>query len=423
MTDQKPFEEQARELRIRARPRPVTRINRRILMAGAGLGVLGLFAAFSVALAPPRAAGAAAPREIYNTSATRKPEGLEALPARYNEVGIAGIDYPLLGPPLGPGPFMAGFEAESEPIPALPNTRAFEGKSRPDPDEEAARARLLRDAGLAEEAARAPVFFSLGGTSASRGASPSEPAGIALPTGSELMALASSSGGAAAGLGGAMDPNLQLRKRQFLDDERPGGVRSMHSVEDPRSPWQVMAGTIIPASLVTGLNSDLPGMVIAQVTQPVHDTVTGQRLLIPQGSRLIGRYQSEISFGQDRALIVWERLIFPDGASVMMSEPAADATGHAGLSDRTDHHWDRMFAAAGLATLLGVGAELGTDRDDDIARAIRRGTSDTVNQAGQRVVDRTLGIQPTIRVRPGWPVNVLVTRDLILRPYPLGGTP
>jgi type IV secretion system protein VirB10 len=220
-----------------------------------------------------------------------------------------------------------------------------------------------------------------------------------------------------------MDPNLQLRKRQFLDDEPLGGVRSTHSVEDPRSPWQVMAGTIIPASLVTGLNSDLPGMVIAQVTQPVHDTVTGQRLLIPQGSRLIGRYQSEISFGQDRALIVWERLIFPDGASVMMSEPAVDATGHAGLSDQTDQHWDRMFAAAGLATLLGVGAELGTDRHDDIARAIRRGASDTVNQAGQRVVDRTLGIQPTIRVRPGWSVNVLVTRDLILRPYPLGGTP
>ncbi|MAN65756.1 MAG: conjugal transfer protein TrbI, partial [Hyphomonadaceae bacterium] len=176
------------------------------------------------------------------------------------------------------------------------------------------------------------------------------------------------------------------------------------------------------ASLVTGLNSDLPGNVIAQVTQPVYDTVSGAHLLIPQGARLIGRYQSDVSFGQERALLVWDRIILPDGSSLQISEPAADAQGYAGVSDRTDHHWDRVFAAAGLATLLGIGSELGSDADD-IERAIRRGFGDSVSEAGQRVVDRNLGIQPTIRIRPGWPVRVIVTRDLVLWPYSEGGRP
>ena len=128
-------------------------------------------------------------------------------------------------------------------------------------------------------------------------------------------------------------------------------------------------------------------------------------------------YQSEVSFGQDRALVTWDRIIFPDGSSIVISAPGADAQGFGGLSDRTDHHWDRVFIAAGLATILGIGAELGADGDGDIERAVRRGTTDTINQAGQRVVERNLGIQPTIRVRPGWPVRVVVTRDLILRPH------
>ena len=114
--------------------------------------------------------------------------------------------------------------------------------------------------------------------------------------------------------------------------------------------------------------------------------------------------------------MIWDRLILTDGSSIQISEPGADRRGYAGLSDRTDHHWDRVFFAAGLATILGVGSEIGNDDDDDIERAIRRGTSNTISEAGQRIVDRNLGIQPTIRVRPGWPVRVIVTRDIILRP-------
>ncbi|MCA8904590.1 MAG: TrbI/VirB10 family protein, partial [Hyphomonas sp.] len=186
-------------------------------------------------------------------------------------------------------------------------------------------------------------------------------------------------------------------------------------VQDPLSPYQLMAGSLIPASLITGINSDLPGTVIAQVTQNVYDTVRGQHLLIPQGSRLLGRYQSEVSFGQDRALVVWDRILMPDGSSITISEPGSDASGYAGLKDRTDHHWDKVFAAAGLATLLGIGAELGPGDDGNIERAIRRGTTDTINEAGQRAVDRSLSVQPSITIRPGWPVRVIVTKDLVFR--------
>lgn len=415
MGDPIPFDEHAEQLKIRSAPRPVTRINRKVLMVGAGLGVLGLFAAASIALKPPRAVDPNGAPELYNTTNTRKPEALSSLPTSYSDLNPAAP--PRLGAPLN-GDLGATILAaerdlglETEPLPY------FEEDFRPDPAEEAERARRMREAALEEEAARASVFFRLGSPSKSP-VSKDAPANIAMPDiGAELMALAATPPGLPAGMSAKSDANLQDRKLAFASDGADADIYNPHSVEDPVSPYQVLAGTLIPASLVTGINSDLPGTIIAQVTQPVYDTIGGHYLLIPQGSRLIGRYQSEVSFGQNRALIAWDRIIFPDGTSIVISAPGADAQGFAGLSDRTDHHWDRVFVAAGLATILGIGAELGADGDDEIARAINRGTNDTLNQAGQRIVDRNLGIQPTIRIRPGWPVRVIVTRDLILRPH------
>jgi type IV secretion system protein TrbI len=234
---------------------------------------------------------------------------------------------------------------------------------------------------------------------------------------SELLALAYRGAPPAAGPTDTEDGNLQARKLTFAASEGRAQTRNPNTIEPPVSPYQVMAGTVIPASLITGINSDLPGVVIAQVTQPVFDTVSGAFLLIPQGARLIGRYQSEVSFGQDRALVTWDRIIYPDGASIRISEPGTDASGAAGLSGQTDHHWDRVFAAAGLATLLGIGAEFGQAGESDLERAVRDGFGDSVSRTGQQVVDRNLGIQPTIRVAPGAPVRVLVTRDIVLRRY------
>lgn len=385
-------------------------------MVGAGLGVLGMFAAASIALKPPTAAGPPG-QELYNTTNTRKPEGLSTLPASYDAM-------PKLGPPLSGdlGSTMLAAERELGIEPEY--VTRFEDDFRPNPADEAARARRMRDAAMAEEAARAPVFFRLQSETGEaalaqrRDARPLSGTDIT----SELLALAAMPQGAPS-VFGASDPNLQDRKLAFTGEAASADIDNEYGVQDAVSPYQVMAGTLIPASLVTGINSDLPGTIVAQVTQPVYDTVTGRYLLIPQGSRLIGRYQSEVSFGQDRALVTWDRIIFPDGSSIVISAPGTDAQGYAGLSDRTDHHWDRVFAAAGLATILGIGAELGSDGDGDIERAIRRGTTDTINEAGQRVVDKQLGIQPTIRVRPGWPVRVVVTRDLILRAHPQGARP
>jgi type IV secretion system protein TrbI len=419
MSEPVPFGEHAERLKIRSNPKPVTRINRKLLMVGAGLGVLGLFAAMSIALKPPKAADPADRHELYNTTNTRKPEGLSALPASYSELAPAQDRITRLGPPLSGDLGATMLQAERDLGIEPEYVDRFENDFRPNPADEAERARRMREAALADEAAKAPVFFRLqsetGSTSAKQGtSSPRDPA---LDIGSELLALAALPQGTPSAFGGPADSNLQGRKLAFASESADSDIYNPHRVEDPLSPYQVMAGTLIPASLMTGINSDLPGTIVAQVTQPVYDTVTGHYVLIPQGSRLIGRYQSEVSFGQDRALVTWDRIIFPDGASISISAPGADAQGYAGLADRTDHHWDRVFVAAGLATILGVGAELGNDGEGNLERAIRRGTTDTVNQAGQRVVERNLGIQPTIRVRPGWPVRVVVTRDLILRPH------
>ncbi|MEM6898149.1 MAG: TrbI/VirB10 family protein [Pseudomonadota bacterium] len=413
MSDPIPFDEHAERLKIRSKPKPVTRIKRSVLIVGVGLGILGLVAAMGIALQPPRATDPGDRRELYNTTNTRKPDGLASLPVSYSDMTV-----PAIGPPMSGDLASTILQAERnlglDPL----YVTEFQTDFRPNPEDEAARAARLREAALAEDAARAPVFFNLqsetGSNTQNRPLQSSGDAGFDLN--SELLALASLRPGRSSAFNATEDINLQDRKLTFVNEMASGEIYNPYSVEDPVSPFQVMAGTLIPASLITGLNSDLPGVIVAQVTQPVFDTVTGNHLLVPQGSRLLGRYQSEVSFGQNRALVSWDRIIFPDGSSIQISAPGADAQGFAGLADRVDHHWDRVFLAAGLATILGIGAELGDDTSD-IANAVRDGFTDSVSQAGQRVVDRNLNIQPTIRIRPGWPVRVVVTRDLILRPH------
>lgn len=409
MTQPPPFKETARQLEIRSKPKPATRINRKLLLAGAGLGALGLFAAATIALAPPRPPEPA-PQDELLVAGKRKPDGFSALPADYTALG----DVPVLGTPVS-GDLGATIRAAEEAYGIEPDFQTeYRTDFRPRPEEEAARTARLEAAALAEEAARAPLLFRLG-NAAAPGPAPARPTDASFDLSSELLALARPSPNA--GASPPPDPNLQSRKTAFASDRAGAPTYNPDRVQDPLSPYQLMAGSLIPASLITGINSDLPGPVIAQVTQNVYDTVRGQHLLIPQGSRLIGRYQSEVSFGQDRALVVWDRILMPDGSSITISEPGSDTAGYAGFKDRTNHHWDRVFAAAGLATLLGIGAELGPGEDGDIERAIRRGAGDTINEAGQRAVDRSLGVQPSITIRPGWPVRVLVTKDLVLRPF------
>lgn len=176
---------------------------------------------------------------------------------------------------------------------------------------------------------------------------------------------------------------------------------------------------MIPASLITGINSDLPGLVLAQVTEQVRDSATGTEVLIPQGSRLIGSYDSMVAFGQKRALIVWQRIVLPDGSSVRLDNvPAADVAGYAGLEDQVNLHEWRLLKGIALSTLLGIGTELSLGSDDsDVVRAIERSVQRDGARAGDQLVARNLDVQPTLTIRPGWPVRAIIHKDLVLKPW------
>ncbi len=207
-------------------------------------------------------------------------------------------------------------------------------------------------------------------------------------------------------------------RRDFLKVASEPSINSGR-LETPSASHMILAGSTIAAALMTGLSSDLPGHVIAQVTEDVFDSVTGQTKLIPQGARLIGSYDEGIGYGQTRALLVWTRLILPDGRSIALDRLiATDATGKSGLSDKVDNHWGAMVKAGALSTLLGIGSaitELG--ENGKIANAIRDSAGQTIGRAGDRIVEKQLGVAPTLTVRPGARVRVLVSRDLVLEPW------
>ena len=214
-------------------------------------------------------------------------------------------------------------------------------------------------------------------------------------------------------------PTESDRKLAFLNGSVDRRTTSADRVQAPASRNVVQAGSVIPAALITGLRSDLPGQITAQITEAVYDSPTGKVLLIPQGARLIGQYDAQVAFGQSRALLVWNRVVMPNGRSIVLErQPGADPEGYAGLQDQVDNHWGALFKAALLSTILGVGSEAGSSNDENsLVDAIRRGASDSISQTGRQVVGRSLQVQPTVTVRPGFPVRVIVTRDLVMEPY------
>ncbi|WP_262423172.1 TrbI/VirB10 family protein [Brevundimonas denitrificans] len=283
------------------------------------------------------------------------------------------------------------------------------------PEEQAAEQQRQRIATQATQAREAGVMVQrAGGAPALPGIAGDVPGGLA-----EGVALQPTPPDAPTGFGPAADLGHQQRKLDFLAQTPTGGTQNTHGHQPPGPPHQVLAGSVIAASLLTGVNSDLPGLVTAQVTEHVYDTVTGRTVLIPQGSRLIGAYDSVVAFGQSRALLVWQRIILPDGSSIQIDNlPTTDAAGYAGLEDRVDFHTWRLLRGVALSTLLGVGTELSLgDSESDLVRAIRESAQQNADRAGQQIVTRNLDIQPTIRIRPGWPLRVIVHKDLMLRPW------
>jgi type IV secretion system protein VirB10 len=214
------------------------------------------------------------------------------------------------------------------------------------------------------------------------------------------------------------DPNAQGRKLDFIEAHDGSSDVNPHRLTPAASPYLLSAGSVISASLITGLRSDLPGLVIAQVTENVYDSATGQLLLLPQGSRLIGTYDSVVAFGQSRALVIWQRIVLPSGASIRLENvPATDVSGYAGLADKVDFHTWALLKGVAISTLLGVGSQLALSGQSDLVQALRLTTQDNVSRAGDQITQRNLQVQPTIAIRPGAKVRLVVHRDLILAPW------
>ncbi|WP_316979533.1 TrbI/VirB10 family protein [Shumkonia mesophila] len=399
-------------LALRTRPRPVRRFNRKVLIVGATVGSAAIFGATLLALNPSSFRKSQTGDELYNTGQRPTAEGLAELPRNYGEIPKSA---PKLGPPLpgDVGPPMVSMERDFGVKPPATTGTTF----RPNPEEDAARAERLRVARQARQARESGVFFRISAgqgngkvptqPAAGQGAVPSPSTGVAQADVHRLQ------------FDPEHDQNAQGRKLAFMDQRTDREVYNPHPLQEPASPHEVMAGTVIPASLVTGIKSDQPGLVIAQVTGNVYDTPTGRYLLIPQGARLIGQYDSVIAFGQRRALVIWNRIVMPDGSSVVIDNlPATDTAGYAGLEDEVDYHTWRLITGVALSTLLGVGTELTFGQDEsDLVRAFRESAQRDVNRAGQRITERNLDIQPTLTIRPGWPFRVIVHKDLILLPY------
>jgi len=376
----------AQEMQLRPdRPR-VTRLSRKVLMGLGGVVAVGVGGALFFALEPNHKTASS---ELYNTDNRSTPDGLANLPRDYTGLPR---NTPQLGPPL-PGdlgrPIVnAGAPAPGMPAPAAP----------PDPEQQ----RIAQE----REAARTSHLFAAANTR--------QIAAVAAPG-----ALPVSDGTAAPAIGGSSDLTAQDNKLAFLNGAVDRRTVSADRVHAPASPYVLQAGAVIPAALITGLRSDLPGQITAQVTEDVYDSPTGKFLLIPQGARLVGQYDAQIAFGQSRALLVWNRLIMPNGRSIVLErQPGADPEGYAGLEDEVDNHWGMLFKAAILSTILSVGSEAGSSNNENsLVQALRQGASDSISQTGRQVVQRSLNVRPTITIRPGFPVRVLVTHDLVLEPY------
>lgn len=247
-----------------------------------------------------------------------------------------------------------------------------------------------------------------------------------VPPSDPMWSGASAPPAAAGAREAAPDPQEAARTSAILFASRQDAARSSGDADrldarlsPPRSRYELQAGHVIPAALVTALSSDLPGRVIAQVTAPVYDSLTGDHLLIPQGSRLIGTYRDGARYGDNRILLAWDRLILPNGWSISLQNmEASDPTGASGLSDRTDNHLDRLAVAVVLSSVISVAANDVEDNESNgIVPSLGDAAAQQAAQTGSRIVDRELTVRPTLRVRAGAPVRVLVMRDIQLRPY------
>ncbi len=377
-------------LALRSRPPRAIRFKRGVIIAIAALGSVSLMTVTWLALKPRLFHRVAGQEELSQPDLRPASDTLSGLPASYGDV-------PRLGPPL-PGdlgkPILDRQQQLATEI--SPSDQQRQQAEVAERERQLAELKAARESGLlvpSRQVAAAAAEAPAASASAGEGTQPSPPKP-------------------------ALDPNAQGRKEAFVGNLDPRGDVNPHVLTPPPSPYTLSAGSVISASLITGLRSDLPGLVTAQVTENTYDSATGRILLVPQGARLIGSYDSVVAFGQSRALIVWQRIVMPDGSSLRIDNvPATDPSGYAGLQDKVDYHTWALLKGVAISTLLGVGANLTFTGESDLVQAIRESTQQNVSRAGDQITSRNLAVQPTIKIRPGAPVRLIVHRDLILAPW------
>jgi type IV secretion system protein VirB10 len=370
----------AAAVRLRAHPPSPKRLSRKVLMAGTG--AIGLVIAFALVTGLSPRSEAASPRtQAAPPAAAALPEGLSGLPARYETDALnqqSEEPYDRLWGPDGPPEHLDLYTEDYEETLSLPEgsewaTDASREQGSPP------QGNPQRDLPPAE------LFFAK-----------REPAGAFALNAQPIRG------------GGAM--GAQTSAQTYL---------TAASGLPPGPPYLIQSGSVIPAALLTAVNSDLPGRVIAQVSAPVYDSVTGDHLLIPQGARLIGTYDSENSYGDTRVFLSWDRLLMPDGVSLELSKMAAtDAAGSAGLGAKVDNHLGRVGGAIAISAVLSILANEAEDKDDQgFTRSLGDAAAQEAARTGSRIVDRELNLRPTLKVPAGAPVRVLVSDDILLKPY------
>lgn len=364
------------DLRLRAQRPPVVRLSRAVIWTLGGAGMLAIGLALGYALQNGTQKGPV--QGAQDTDTRPSADGLAALPSDYTAT-------PKLGPPL-PGdlgrPILdAQRQGRAGPVSGM-------GDRRGDQEIEAARTSRL----FAQIEARDGQ------------------------TAQAVSVAVQAASGAQASLAGT---DQQAGNHAFLAGQPDRATISPDRIVSPASPYILQAGTVIAGALNTKISSDLPGQIVGHVTQNVYDSPTGRFLLIPQGSTLFGAYSSGISFGQQRTQIIWTRLIYPNGESLVLEKlPGGDAIGQSGLSDEVNNHWGQLFRAAFVTTLLSVGSEAGTSwNENNLMQAIRSGASNGFSMVGNRLIDRSLNIQPTLIDRPALPFTLVLNHDLVLKPW------
>ncbi|CCD84687.1 putative conjugal transfer protein trbI [Bradyrhizobium sp. ORS 285] len=379
-------EQRTKAMRLNGDLPPVTRLSRNVLAGGSAVALLLIGGAVAWTFQTSRT-GKSGSAELYSTNHHDIADGISALPRDYANLPR---NVPVIGPPL-PGDLGKPIVAAQGEAPTAA------------PDQEQLRHEQERDA------ARVSRLFATINAHDANGAASAAHAGERT--------------GAVSSPDDAFTQNGQERKLAFVNAPIDRRTTSPDRIGRAASPYVVQAGAVIAGALITGIRSDLPGQITAQVTENVFDSPSGRFLLVPQGARLIGIYDSQVTAGQSRVLLVWTRLIMPNGRSIVLErQQGADAAGYSGLSDEVDNHVRQLVGAALLSTLLSMGSEVNAGANQNtsnagIIQALRQGFGNAMSRTGQELVGQQMNIQPTLTVRPGFPIRVIVNRDLVLEPY------